>query len=158
MPKIEVKSHPQMTVVGLKYTGKNEAGEIPQLWGKLMDYDIENRDFNVHAGYGISIMDQQYAQTMIFNYIAGFPVTEVQMDLPEEMGKFTIPEGEYAVITCPNLENIGKAYDAVYRWLAGSSAYGLDLSSGNFNFEYYGEEFNPPDSEKFFIYVPVKAK
>ena len=80
------------------------------------------------------------------------------MDLSEEMGNFTIPQGEYAVITCPNLENISKAYDAIYRWVAESSDYALDLSSGNFNFEYYGEEFAPPDSEKFYIYVPVKAK
>lgn len=158
MPEIKIKTHPQMTVLGLKYTGKNEAGEIPQLWGKLMDYDIENRDFSVHAGYGISIMDEDWEKARVFDYIAGFAVTEVPEKLPEGMAKFALPEGEYAVITCPNLESISQAFDAVYRWVAESSDYALDLSSGNFNFEYYGEEFAPPDSEKFYIYVPVKAK
>ena len=158
MPEIKIKSHPERIVVGLMYTGKNEAGEIPQLWGKLMDYDIADRDFSVHAGYGISMMGPDYDQTMIFDYIAGFAVTEAPINLPEEMGKFTIPAGEYAVITCPNLANISKAFTAVYRWVAESPDYAMDLSSGNFNFEYYGEEFEPPDSEKFFIYVPVKAK
>ena len=158
MPEIKVKSHPQISVVGLKYTGKNEAGEIPQLWDKLMEKEFENRDYSVRAAFGISIMDEQYEQTKIFDYIAGFAVTEEPADLPEEMAQFTLPEKTYAVITCPDLANIGKAYNAVYRWIAQSSEYALDLSSGNFNFEYYGEEFAPPDSEKFYIYVPVKAK
>jgi len=161
MPKIAIKSHPEMTIVGLKYHGKNQAGEIPQLWGQLMERagDIPKRDFSVRAGYGISIMDEDFEETMIFDYVAGFPVQEIPEILPKDMGQFTIPEGTYAVITVPNLESISQAYDAVYRWIAESGSVVVDLSAGNFNFELYGEEFMPDSgSEKFYIYVLVKEK
>jgi predicted transcriptional regulator YdeE len=159
MPKIEVKSHPEMTVVGLKYRGKNEMGEIPQLWVKLMEHDVENRDSAVYAAYGISIMDEDYEETMVFDYIAGYPVIERPQELPDVMAAFFIPEGDYAVITCPNLASISQAYDSIYRFVATSEDYAMDLSAGNFNFELYGEAFNPEaGSEKFHIYVPVKKK
>ena len=161
MPKIEIKSHPQMAIVGLKYHGKNESGEIPQLWGQLMERaeDIQQRDWSVRAGYGVSIMGPDFGQTLVFDYIAGFPVLEAPDVLPEGMGQFTLREGDYAVITVPDLASISRAYDAVYRWIAASEEYAVDLSAGNFNFELYGEEFMPDEgSEKFFIYVPVKEK
>ena len=158
MPKIEIKKHPEMTVVGLLYHGKNEKGEIPQLWDALMKKEVENRDYSVYAAYGISIMGPDYEETMVFDYIAGFAVTEVSQELPKGMAKFTLPEKDYAVVTCPNLANIGKAYDAIFRWVPESPNYEFDFSAGNFNFEFYGEEFNPPESEKFYIYVPVKKK
>ena len=158
MPKIEVKSHPEMIIVGLKYRGKNQAGEIPKLWGELMGRagEIEQRDDAVHAAYGISIMGPDYEETMVFDYIAGFPVTALPESLPEGMAKFTIPEGAYAVITCPNLTSISQAYDAIYRWVPESEEFEFDFSAGNINFELYGEEYNPDaGTEKFYIYVPV---
>lgn len=161
MPKIEVKSHPEMIVVGLAYRGKNDAGEIPKLWGELMGRtkEVENRDFFVHAAYGVSIMGPDYDENMVFDYIAGFPVTEKPESLPEGMAVFIIPEADYAVITCPNLASISQAYDALYRWVPESEEYAFDFSAGNFNFELYGEEYNPEaGTEKFYIYVPVKKK
>lgn len=159
MPKIEVKSHPEMMIVGLVYRGKNEAGEIPALWEKLMEHEVENRDTSIHAAYGISIMDENYQETMVFDYIAGFPVVTKLYKLSEALSQFTIPEGQYAVITCPNLASISKAYKAIYRWVDNSPGFGFDFSKGNFNFELYGEEFMPDEgSEKFYIYVPIKAK
>jgi predicted transcriptional regulator YdeE len=101
-------------------------------------------------------MGPDYEENMVFDYIAGFPVTEEPEVLPEDMAKFKILDLNYAVITCPNLMSLGKSYDAIYRWVAESPDYDLDLSGGNFNFEYYGEEYSPPESEKFYIYVPVK--
>jgi len=159
MPKVEVKLHPEVTVVGLKYHGKNQAGEIPQLWQEINQYwdKIQVLDEAAHAGYGISIMDEDYEETRVFDYIAGFPVSDEDAQQPEDLDPFTIPEGEYAVITVPNLESIQQAFDAVYHWIAQSEDYDLDLSAGNFNFELYGEEFMPAaGSEKFYIYVPVK--
>ena len=161
MPKIEVTSHPEVTVVGLKYRGKNQAGEIPQLWGEIDRYwdKIQSLDDAAHAAYGISIMGEGFGETRVFDYLAGFPVLDKEAQQPEDLGSFTIPEGEYAVITVPNLESISQAFDAVYRWVSQSENFDLDLSAGNFNFELYGEEFMPVDgSEKFYIYVPVKEK
>ena len=104
-------------------------------------------------------MDEDFEKTMVFDYIAGFPILDEKVQQPEELVSFTILEGDYAVITVPNLESISQAYDAVYRWVAQSKAYVLNLSGGSFNFELYGEEFMPAEgSEKFYIYVPVKEK
>ncbi len=161
MPKVEVSSHPEVTVVGLKYHGKNQAGEIPKLWQEINQYwdKIQALDEAAHAGYGISIMGEDFEETRLFDYIAGFTVLDEDAEQPEDLDSFTIPEGEYAVITVPNLESIQQAFNAVYRWIAQSEDYDLDLSAENFNFELYGEEFMPAEgSEKFYIYVPVKEK
>ena len=161
MPKIEVKSHPEMMVVGVKYRGKNQQGEVPQLWGTLMarQNEIIGRDDSIHAAYGISIMDADYKDTMVFDYIAGYPVVDGKAPLPDGMVLFIIPEGQYAVITCPSLEWISKAYDAIFRWVRESEEYIFDFSSGDINFELYGEEFMPDQGlTKFYIYMPVKPK
>jgi predicted transcriptional regulator YdeE len=161
MPEIKVKSHPQMTVIGLLYHGKNEGGEISQLWEKLMERqgDIKDIDGSVMACYGVSIMGPDFDETMVFDYIAGYPVTKAADELPKGMGKFTIPEGQFAVITCPNLASISQAYCAIYRFVRESEEVTFDFSGGNFNFELYGEEFNlQAGSEKFYIFVPIKEK
>jgi predicted transcriptional regulator YdeE len=161
MPKIEVKDFPKTYVAGLLYHGANEAGEIPALWDTLQEREAEitGRDFSEPVAYGISIMGPEFEDSHVFDYIAGFPVNDTLDDLPEGMGQFEIPAGQYAVIVCPNLASLGQAYDAIYnRWLP-ESEYKLDLSFGNFCFELYNEEFNPPEgSEKFYIYLPVKKK
>ncbi|MCB2210350.1 GyrI-like domain-containing protein [bacterium] len=161
MPKIEVKTHPSKTIVGLKYHGTNEKNEIPGLWDQLMPRagEIPHRDFSTPAAYGINIMGPEFEETHEFDYIAGFPVEQMPEEMPEGMAAFTVREGEYGVIVCPNLASLSQAYEAIYnRWLP-ESDYELDLSGGNFCFELYTEEFNPPEgSEKLYIYVPVKAK
>jgi predicted transcriptional regulator YdeE len=161
MPKIEVKSYPKTIVVGVNYHGKNAAGEIPQLWEVLMarEAEVADRDLDAMAAYGVSIMGPEFASTQEFEYIAGYPVLKMPEKMPEGMAGFEIPAGDYAVITCPNLASLAEAYDALYnRWLP-ESEYTLDLSHGNFCFELYDEDFNPPaGTEKLYIYLPVKAK
>ena len=161
MSKAELKQHPAVTIAGLKYTGKNQAGEIPKLWEDLMARmgEIPNLDEPVEAAYGISIMPPDFDETQVFDYIGGYGVSGDVADLPAGMEVFEIPEGQYAVIVCPNLASISEAYDALYtRWLP-ESGFELDLSHGNFCFELYGMEFMPAEGkEKFTIWVPVKEK
>jgi predicted transcriptional regulator YdeE len=161
MPKIEVKPFPEVNVVGLHYRGKAQAGELPQLWESINQRmgEIQSLDADAHMAFGISSMDADFPQTMEFEYIAGFPIMDTEQEQPEDMLRFTIPAGTYAAIKVPNLESIQQAYDAIYhRWLP-DSGYELDLSSGNFNFELYGEEFMPEEgSQKFYIYIPVREK
>jgi predicted transcriptional regulator YdeE len=161
MPEIKIKTHDAMTLVGLKYTGKGQQGEIPALWDQLMARaeQIPHRDYAVPAAYGVSVMPPDFEETQVFDYIGAFPVEDDGADLPEGMVRFDLPAGEYAVITCPNLASLDTAYHSIYdRWLP-ESDYRLDLSHGNFCFELYGEEFNPMEgSEKLLIYVPVTKK
>jgi predicted transcriptional regulator YdeE len=158
MPEIKVVDFPKTHVAGMLYHGTNEKNEIPALWDILMQREAEvaKRDTARPLAFGISIMGPEFEETKVFDYIAGYPVTDRLTDLPEGMGQYEIPEGQYAVVTCPNLASLGQAYDAIYnRWLP-ESEYQLDLSVGNFCFELYTEEFNPPaGSEKLYIYVPV---
>lgn len=161
MPKIEIKSLEKTIVVGVNYHGKNETGEIPQLWGVLMEREdeVEDRDLDQMCAYGISIMGPDFEASHEFDYIAGYPVFSIPEKMPEGMAGFEIPAGKYAVITCPNLASLAEAYDALYnRWLP-ESDYILNLDHGNFCYELYGEEFNPPaGTEKLYIFMPVKAK
>jgi len=161
MPKIEVTSFPEVFLVGLKIITGGGSNEIPSLWEALgpRRAEIKDLDQSEPVAYGISIMEADFEQTKVFDYIAGFPVNEKAADLPKGMVDFVIPAGEYATIVCPNLASTQQAYEALYnRWLP-ESDYALDLSNGNFCFELYGEEFDPGSgSEKYTIYVPVKKK
>jgi predicted transcriptional regulator YdeE len=161
MPEINIKTHEAMTLVGMKTRGKAMSGEIPQLWDQVMARaeEIPNRDYSIRAAYGVSVMEPDFEETEVFDYIAGFPVEGDPQDLPEGMVSFDIPEGTYAVITCPNLDSMEAAYESLYqRWLP-EADYALDMAHGNFCFELYGEEFNPPEgSEKFYLFVPVRKK
>lgn len=161
MPEIKIKQLEQVQVVGVTYHGKNEKGEIPQLWGVLMERESEvaDRDLDQMCAYGISIMGPEFEATQEFEYIAGYPVLKMPREMPQGMAGFEIPAGEYAVITCPNLASLAKAYDAIYNSWLPASDYILNLDHGNFCFELYGEEFNPQaGTEKLYIYMPVKAK
>lgn len=161
MPEIKVVDFPKTYVAGMLYHGKNEQNEIPGLWDILMEREAEiaQRDTSAPVAFGINIMGPEFEESKVFDYIAGYPVTDTLDDLPDGMGQFAIPAGRYAVITCPNLASLGEAYEAIYnRWLP-KSDYQLDLSFGNFSFEFYTEEFNPPEgSEKLYIYLPVTKK
>lgn len=161
MPKIEVTSYPEVFVVGLKIKTGGLSNEIPELWDVLgpRRAEIKDLDESKPIAYGISIMEADFEQTMVFDYIAGFPVNEKANELPEGMVDFRIPAGEYATVVCPNLASTKQAYDALYfRWLP-ESDYELDLSNGNFCFELYDEAFDPgTGSEKYTIFVPIKRK
>jgi predicted transcriptional regulator YdeE len=161
MPKVDIKSHPAVSVVGLKYHGKNENDEIMQMWGAIMQRmdQIPNLAQPLKTAYGISLMDETFEDSGAFDYIGGYPVSEKAVNLPEDLVAFDIPEGTYAVIACQNLASLQEAYDALYnRWLP-DSGYVLDLSNGNFCFELYGEEFDlQAGKEKLTIWAPVKAK
>lgn len=159
MPKIEVISFPEVFIVGMKITSKGTPNEIPQLWKSFGSRraEIVDLDESEPVAYGISIMEADYEQTKVFDYIAGFPVNSKAEELPEGMMDFRIPASEYAMVVCPNLRSIPQAYDALYlHWLP-TSGYQLDLTNGNFCFELYGEEYDPGSgSEKFYIYVPIR--
>ena len=74
------------TVVGLKYRGKNENNEIPQLWQALgpRTGEIEHLADDT-AAYGINVnMDMATGE---WDYIAGFEVSSPE-DVPEGMVAF----------------------------------------------------------------------
>ena len=147
-PKIVTK--PALTVIGMKYRGKNEHDEIPQLWGKFMSRDGEIKDkLNPHICYGVE--DNFDDTSGEFDYVAAFEVG-AEAGVPEGMVKWDVPAQTYAVFTC-TLPTIREAYDYAYKsWLPES---GYQRTAGP-EFELYDPDFDPQVlSSPMYLYVPV---
>jgi AraC family transcriptional regulator len=147
-PKIVHKDG--FTVVGMKYHGKNESDEIPQMWRAFgaRAGEIENR-VKENIAYGISAnMDESGA----FDYVAGFEVSSTEA-VPEGMVCFEVPGGQYAVFTT-TLPKLGETFQYAYHaWLPQSGYQAV----GGPDVELYDEYFDPRnlDSE-LTVYVPVR--
>jgi AraC family transcriptional regulator len=148
---IKIAERPKFTVVGLKYRGKNEQGEIPQLWQALgpRTGEIQNM-VDDKAAYGISAnIDNETGE---FDYIAGYEVSSTE-EVPEGMVAFQVPAGRYAVVST-TLPKIGETFDLAYHTLLPQAGH---QPSGGPEFELYDERFDPRDPDSTFeLYVPIK--
>jgi AraC family transcriptional regulator len=139
------------TIVGMKYHGKNENNEIPQLWGEFGPRMGEIKQVaNLHVAYGVC--DNFDMSSGEFDYIAGFEVGSTA-EIPESMVSLDIPAGKYAVFTC-TLPTLGETYQYAYHtWLPQS---GYQRAPGP-EFELYDESFDLKDpSSKMDVYIPIK--
>jgi len=146
---------PAFLVVGTPYFGKNEHGEIPQMWNVFNSRYGEIKDVSdPSVCYGIcSAMDS----TGAFEYVAAAPVLKVD-DLPEGMVVRMVSQQEYAVfVHAGALDTLHQTYDSIYKGWLPNSVY--EFVSGAHDFELYDQDFKigDPDS-KLYIYVPVRLK
>ena len=139
-------------VVGLKYRGKNEQNEVPQLWQSLMPVANQIRHIVPHGAiYGI--MDNYDETTGEFDYIAGFEVSQLA-NIPRGMVGVAVPARTYAVFEA-TLATLREAYNYAYQWLP-MAAY---ESVPGPEFEMYDETFDPHDPDSLlYIYLPVKQR
>jgi AraC family transcriptional regulator len=138
------------TVVGMKYRGKNEQNEIPQLWGQFAPRVSEiQHKVQEDATYGVmSNYDEVSGE---FDYWASLKVTQA-VDLPAGMEGVEVPAATYAVWEC-TLPTIHQAYQQAHAWFAQSE----HENSGTPEFEYYGPGFNPQDpGSAMKIFMPIK--
>ncbi|MBN1934250.1 MAG: GyrI-like domain-containing protein [Anaerolineae bacterium] len=147
-PKIVTKS--AFTLIGMRYFGKNEHGEIPALWDRLNPrwHEFKNQADNWAYGVCTDMNDRGEIE-----YVAGIAVTDAS-HVPEGMVVRQVPEAKYAVFET-KLSNIGKTYDyAMHTWLP-QSGYAWGQSP---DFEMYGAEFDPahPQEGTLYVYVPIK--
>ena len=107
---IKIVERGEFTVVGMKYRGRNENNEIPQMWEAFGPRVCEIKNMVTdHLAYGISAnMDKDSGE---FDYIAGFEVSSVE-DVPEGMVSFQVPGGKYAVFST-TLPAIGDTFQQV---------------------------------------------
>jgi predicted transcriptional regulator YdeE len=149
-PKILTK--PAFTVIGMKYRGKNEQGEIPQLWGKFMARAGEIRD-KLEPDICYGVCDNHDDASGEFDYVAAFEVGD-EVEIPDGMVKWDLPAQTYAVFTC-TLPTIMEAYQYAYKsWLPESAT---QRTSGP-EFELYDQDFDPNvPSSPMYLYVPVKT-
>jgi AraC family transcriptional regulator len=147
----KIVSRPAFTVIGMKYRGKNENKEIPQMWDRFIPRTGEiKHKVNPHVAYGV--MGNYDESSGEFDYVAGFEV-ESSADIPEGMVSWQVPAQTYAVFTC-TLPTLIEAFQRVYQtWLPQS---GYRRADGP-EFELYDEKFNPEDGRlEMYIYIPVK--
>ena len=150
MEEPKITSKPAFTVIGMKYRGKNEHEEIPQLWGRFMEREGEIEDKqNPQVCYGV---EDNFDETSgEFDYVAAFEVSS-DADVPEGMVKWDLPTQTYAVFTC-TLPTIRETYQYAYKsWLPQSGYQGAEGPE----FELYDQDFDPHvPSSKMYLFVPV---
>lgn len=148
--EIKIVEKEAFTVVGLKYRGKNENNEIPQLWQALGPRTGEITQMTGEPlAYGISAnMDME---THEFDYIAGFRVHSAG-EVPTGMIAFEVPQARYAVFAT-TLPQIGETFQNAYHtWLPGAG----HQPSGGPELEVYDERFDPQDpNSEFELYIPI---
>jgi predicted transcriptional regulator YdeE len=96
-PKIIKKD--AFKVVGMQYVGKNEHGEIGQMWDRFIPRIPEIRHSSDAMGeisFGICHWLENPSEVGEFSYVAGQPVTELA-NLPDRMVGVDIPAQTYAV-------------------------------------------------------------
>ncbi|HKJ26988.1 MAG TPA: GyrI-like domain-containing protein [Anaerolineales bacterium] len=150
-PKIITK--PDFTVIGMKYTGKNENGEIPKLWSVAAPRftEIKNTIESPFVSYGIC---GNLYEDGRFDYLAGVSVDSTK-DIPEGMESWEVKEQTYVVLPC-TLTNIHKTYEYAHtEWIPNNNYERLAVP----DFEFYDEGFDPTDPESLlYVYIPVRKK
>jgi AraC family transcriptional regulator len=139
------------TVVGMRYHGKNEKGEIPQLWGVFGPRVQEIKDVCNHSVcYGIS--DNMDHTTGEFDYIAGLEVSAAE-EVPKGMVCWEVPAGKYAVFATA-LPKIGETFMYAYKtWMPKSG----HEATGGPDFELYDHNFDNQDpNSQFEVFIPIK--
>ncbi len=155
-------------VVGMNYKGKNEHGEIPNLWGREGGFIARAGEIaadptapDVAVGLCRCIPG---ATDGSFEYIAGLPA-KADAPLPEGMMEASVAGSTYVKFPVRNLSEIHEAWNATGAWFeahpewamfCGPTAGGKCDCATHPCFELYPPEFN--DQKELYVYIPVHAK
>jgi AraC family transcriptional regulator len=148
--EIRIVERGAFAIVGLKYRGKNEHNEIPQLWQALGPRTGEITHLaDDTAAYGINAnMDMETGE---WDYVAGFEVSSAE-DVPQGMVAFEVPAAKYAVFAT-TLPHVGETFQNAYHVWLPQAGY---QHSGGPEFELYDERFEVQDpTSEFDLYIPV---
>ena len=147
-PKIVTK--PAFTLIGMRYFGKNEQGEIPALWDHFGPRMVEIKPRDGYCCYGVCWQPDESGE---FEYVAGVSAT-AEASIPDGMVSRSVPAAQYAVFPT-KLKDIGETYRHISEdWLA-SSGYEW---GGTLDFELYDDTFDPTlgGEAVLYIYFPIK--
>jgi predicted transcriptional regulator YdeE/DNA-binding transcriptional MerR regulator len=152
----KIISRPAFKVIGLSYVGKNEHGEIGQMWGRFNQRASEVKNINEKEAFGLcfSSVDGP-SRPGEFEYVSGFEVADDKV-IPAGMVYRQVPAYKYAVFTHHGkLDTLGETYQYIYNTALAQA--GLQVHTDKFDMEVYGEDFKlGEDSSKFYIYVALK--
>lgn len=145
---------PAFKAVGMSYVGKNQNGEIPQMWGRFVQRLNEPKRLDPKVSYGLCFSEAQDAKEGEFEYVAAVEVTDDQ-NIPAGMVYREVPGHKYAVFThCGDLEKLGETYHYIYNtWLPQSRT---QAHPSKFDMEVYTQDFKPGvEDSKLYIYVAI---
>jgi AraC family transcriptional regulator len=144
----KIVTKPTFKAVGMKYHGKNEHGEIPQLWARFMPYQGEIK-VQAQPGIFLGIVDYYDEASGEFDYIAGMEVKQNGFP-PADMVSVTVPAQTYAVFKC-TLPSLHETYHSIYHtWLPASKYH----RAAGPEFELYDEDF--ARDETMYVYIPIE--
>lgn len=149
--------------IGMRYAGKNENNEIPQMWEK--ELMARAREIKPPAGpygaYGICRCLPGVSDGS-FEYFASFEASE-DAPVPQGMHEVKLPRSLYAAFKVNSLAEIHSAWQALQNWLGSSQEWqGYCTGPDDCDCAHYPSfEYYPPDwgfDKPFYIYVAVKRK
>ncbi len=151
---MQIVAREAFRVAGMRYTGKNEYGEVPKMWEEFIPRSSELSD-NLDPGvfFGVARSIPGVPEYEGFEYLAGVQIA-VTTQLPEGMVAWDIPAFTYAVLPAKDVAGIGPMADFFYKeWLPKSPEW--EKGEG-IMIEYYSPSF----SQDLVIYLnfPVLLK
>ena len=152
----KILNRPAFKTVGLSYVGKNEHGEIGQMWGHFNQISDQIKRINDQEAFGLCFSSVQGpSQPGEFEYVASFEVAD-DKDIPEGMVYREVPAHKYAVFTHHGkLDTLGETYAYIYN--TGLAQAGLEVHPDKFDMEVYDKDFLfGSDDSKFYIYVAIQ--
>lgn len=155
----EIKEKKGFTVVGIRYFGTNADNDIPRAWDQFLErvHEIKHPE-SPGRYYGLCTAPEPEAEAdgaAPFEYIAGVAVTDPD-DIPSGMTARTVPDARYAVFIHKGaLDTLKATYAYIYGEWAPKN--GVDMAAGTYDFEFYGDAFDPSgsDTSELHIYVPL---
>ena len=152
----KIVSRPAFKAVGLSYVGKNENGEIGQMWGRFNQISRGIKNINHNEGFGLCFSTVEGpSRPGEFEYVACLEVAD-DKDVPAGMVYREVPAYKYAVFTHNGkLDSLGETYQYVYN--TGLAQAGLKPHPDKFDMEVYDKDFIlGSDESKFYIYVAIE--
>jgi predicted transcriptional regulator YdeE/DNA-binding transcriptional MerR regulator len=152
----KIVNRPAFKAIGLSYVGKNEHGEIGQMWGRFNQVSQAIQSINDKEAFGLCFSTVEGpSRPGEFEYVACFEVADDKI-VPPGMVYRQVPAYKYAVFTHHGkLDTLGETYQFIYN--TGLAQAGLKPHPGKFDMEVYDEDFKlGSDESRFYIYVAIE--
>jgi AraC family transcriptional regulator len=150
----EIVTRGAFRVAGMRYEGKNEHGEIPQMWEEFLPRSSEiTVNLDPGAFLGIARSMPGVPESEGFEYLAGVQVSATA-ELPNGMVAWEVPTLTYAVLPAKDVAGIGPVSNDFYqKWLPQSTEWKM---GAGLMIEYY-----PPSYAQdmiIFLNFPIQKK
>lgn len=152
----KIVNRPAFKAVGLSYVGKNEHGEIGEMWGRFNRICDPIKRINSKEAFGLCFSTVHGpARPGEFEYVACFQVAD-DKDVPAGMVYREVPAYKYAVFTHQGkLDSLHETYQYIYN--TGLAQAGLNPHPDKYDMEVYDQDFIlGSEDSKFYIYVAVE--